>query len=267
MPGRDVSRTPRTDQPKPSGKSPPAGTLQPPPKLSSFRKEGTDTSNHEILSAINSLREEFSSRMDALEERMLAKVSAEMADIEQRVFDRCQASTSHSIETYHEKVTSKLSAKLDRIMHEKDEDLAKLTAVIHGIPPSTDRSQLDKVLKSVNVAYKALRVFTTKGGKTMGMLTFPSTKIRDEYITKFRSSERLVDDGDMKHTLGISPGKTKLQRDRNTSLRMKCDDLMKSRAPGNEYTIDWMKRTILLNGTPKYKQQRLSTEIVEFTKQ
>ena len=225
-----------------------------------------DASNSAILAAIHSLRDEMGTRMDALEQRVLSKVSTELSHMEQRVFDRCQESTIQSIDKYHDEVTAKLSAKLDRLVHEKEEDMAKLTAIIHGIPSVSDRSQVEKALKSVKVAFRSLRVFTSKAGNTMGILSFPTVKIRDEYISAFRSSERTLDDGEMKHTLGISPGKSKLQRDRNTALREKLDHLSKSCAPGKKYTIDWMKRTIQLNGVPTHKQHRLSTDITEIAK-
>ena len=221
----------------------------------------------DLLNAISSMRVEFSSKIDTLENRILEKVSSDLKStvsaMESRLIAQCHEQTQQSLTSYHDEVTAKLTAKVNRLVQEKEEEKAKLTAVLHGIPAAVSRDDISKMLKSVNGLYESLRVFTPPSGKTTGILVFSSNEAREAYVTDFKTSDRYLASGNMSHKVTISAGKSKLQRDRNAALRAKHESISQGALPGERWSIDWVRRSILRNGKSVYKQRRLSTDIVE----
>ena len=198
------------------------------------------------LEAHESRMSSFDNRISALEDsvKVLPKIPAEEGGTE---------------------MTSKLSQKVERISQQMDEDRARLTAVLHGIPANTDRSIIDRYAKSFEVAFRTLRTYTTKTDSYVGVLSFSSVEDRDSFIDRFRSKTLDLKVGSSMHKITISPGKTKLQRDRNRALRKRADDLSKLAKPGDHYSINWMTRSIELNGSVVCRQARNSTEVVDKT--
>ena len=228
-------------------------------KLSSL--DGLSEKLDDIQSSLTPLQNEIQQVKSDIHDMRSA-----MGDMESRISGQCKSNTADAIREYHDEVTSKLSAQLDRFVQEREEDKAKLTAVLYGVPNAADRPSLTSMLKSVNDSYRSYRIFTTKAGKTMGILSFGSMSDRNAYVNKFRESERSLKVCDTKHTVSISNGKSKLQRERNASLRSMHERLVKAAAKGQKFEINWIPRTISLNGTAIMKQERLSPEVVDLRK-
>lgn len=262
---KNISRTPRADPSKPTGK-PPVEMFESPPRLSTRGQKQPSMSD--VMKAISTLTSRIDTMEHRLSEQVRSDISSLMAGVEDRVVARCEATASEAIQSYHTEVTSKLEAKLNRLVEEKESDEAKLTAILHGVPETTERKTVDALLKKVDNNFRSFRLFTNpKTSKTTGVLSFGTTQLRDNFVTKFRSQERTIVDGGMNHVLSLVSGKTKLQRERNSAIRSKMDDLVKMASPDQSWSVDWMKRSILLNGKVKYRQQRSSAEIVEVVKQ
>ena len=68
----------------------------------------------------------------------------------------------------------------------------KLTAVLHGLSPSTERGIIEQLLKRIDDTYSSLRVFTNKAGVSTGILSFESMLARNAFVDKFRFSERAL---------------------------------------------------------------------------
>ena len=260
---KNMSRTPRQDPNKPTGKAPPA-MFDSPPRLLPTRGAKQQPSMSDVMTAISSLTTRIDTMEASLAERVRCDMKSIMNEVEERVVAKCENHTVEAIKSYHTEVTSKLEAKLNRLVQDKESEEAKLSAVLHGVPESANRRSVDSMLKKIDSTYRSLRLFTNpKTSKTTGILVFANTDQRDSFVTKFRSEERMLVDGGMKHIVNLVSGKTKMQRERNMVLRAKRDELEKCGSSTEKWTIDWVKRSILLNGKIRFKQERTSTDVVE----
>ena len=267
-----ASRTPRQQPARPSGSVP--SQPDPPPVLSPNRKachpstgSVSDSSLDAImrkLSALDVLSSQISDIGSHLEcvQKDMQVMKESLADMEQRVVDRCAQNTVDSIAKYDQEVTSQLARKLERMSNQMDEDRARKEAVIVGIPHTANRKAVEEWLNSFEAKFSTLRTFS-RNGRTTGLLSFSDSSHRDMFLTRFRAEARMINVDGKDHAVTAFPGKSKLQRDRNFSLKKKCEELQSKARTGQSYSIDWPTRSIVLNGKPTLKQKRFSTEFEE----
>ena len=214
------------------------------------------------LDVLNAKISDISSQLDAVKSEV-QHVRSGFEVMENRVVEKCTKKVNDALATYDKEVTSQLAERVNKISQQMDEDRARLTAVLHGIPSSAHRKAVESWLKGFKVAFRSLRTFTGKNEKTTGIVSFADPASRDSFLAKAKSEmQPIVVDGQT-YKLSVSPGKTKLQRDRNAEMKSRFDQLQKRAGPGQTYTLDWKTRCILLNGNVHLKQLRHAIELSE----
>ena len=210
---------------------------------------------------VSVLADRLSQLESSLSDKLDEKLSAGFAEVSQK----CETVCMEKIKEYDQSVSSRLSEntrRIEALMREQQVAQSKLTAVIQGIPQASTRESVSSLLKSVGVPIKSLRITTLKGkDMSMGFASFLSEQARDEFITSFKTSPRVLTVNGKTIEIAARPDKPKFLRDRNRVLSDKYNELSKRK--GDKVSIDWAKRTILVNGNIRFRQLRDSSELAE----
>ncbi len=187
-----------------------------------------------------------------------------MDRIDQRVQERTEALVvSHikSSSSEMEKSIQNLKSSLDRLTDKEEAITCSLQAVGFGIPMNVDRKSFREHLQAISPAHKicSLRLVSNKDRtSSLCLLRFSSREERDKYLQVYKTEVRSFQG----HNISMRTDMSKLQRQRNDSLKQKAKDLTQ-KSPGQKVDIDWLKRSITVNGETKWKQKRDSVELVQ----
>ena len=203
-------------------------------------------SNMQVLDAINGLKDEFNSRISALESTIADKVTENLtATVQTAVVQEVQRvcePISHQV-NHHQKLLEVVLKSQQRM----EINECKLNAIVTKIPSDATDEKLTELMESVESVSMPVSIIhrKSKQGRKHSVLKFSDVMSRNAYVKSFRESNVKIGEHSLRIAYEIPP----FQKRMNDLLFEKMRSL-KTEHPNHVYRVDVKTKTITCDGQP-----------------